>query len=327
LCDLPKSALFDAWLWHVLHCWAVLRRLISPKRRHLQSFRLLALASMLLPRPVVAEPSGASDPSLTRAACALAFEDAQRLRNAARYLDANREVLKCTNPSCGAALSEECGKIHGELQAATPSVVFAVRDNTGGELASASVKIDSDGSAPSLDGKPVPIDPGSHTFTFHADGFEPQAQSVVIRAGERFRPITIVLQPLSTNPARAPSPNAFEPTLSSNDTSRAAVPLPVYVLGGVAAVGVAGFVGFRWWGSRDFDELSRGCKPDCSSSSVDAVRQKYAISTVSLAVGGAATAAAITWYFAAKPSASSNSARLQIWSSADGASARFSTRF
>ena len=293
--------------------------------RHVQTFRLLALIFMLLPRLAFAQPSTAPNVGLSKADCAQAFEAAQRQRNASRYLEASREALKCANPSCGVVLSEECGKIYSELQDVTPSVVFAARDAAGGEIASASAEIDDDASALALDGKAIPIDPGNHTFRFHADGFAPQSQALVIRAGEKLRPITVVLQPISTHASASPTPAAAAPL--PRDTPRASVPRGVYVLGGVAAVGVGGFVGFRWAGSRGFDELARTCKPDCSSSSVDGVRQKYLLSTISLAVGGVAAAAAVTWYIAAKPSSAANSARLQVWSSADGVSARLTTPF
>jgi hypothetical protein len=188
------------------------------------------------------------------------------------------------------------------------------------------VRIGDDGSSQPLDGKPVALDPGSRTFVFEADRFEPQTQTAVVRAGERFRPTVVVLQP----PARAaapPSASGPSGTDSRDRASRARVPLGVYVLGGAAVAGVGSLVGFRWWGAHDFDELSRTCKPDCSSSSIDAVRQKYVVSTVSLAVGAAAAAGAVTWYFAAQPSGASSSAGLQVWPSADGVSARFAAPF
>jgi hypothetical protein len=301
---------------------------MSLELRHLQTFRLLALTPLLLPRLAVAQPSAAPNTNPSKADCAQAFEAGQRLRNASRYLDARREVLICANPSCGVVLSEECGKIYSELQDVTPSVVFAARDAAGDEIASASAEIDDDASALALDGKPIPLDPGSHTFRFQAEGFAPQSQSLVVRAGEKLRPITVVLQPISAHVRATPTPVPASIASSPRDTSRASVPLGVYVLGGVAAVGVGGFIGFRWSGSRDFDELARTCKPDCSSSSVDSVRQKYLLSTISLALGGAAAVAAVTWYIAAKPSSTANnSARFQVWSSADGVSARFTTPF
>jgi hypothetical protein len=294
---------------------------MSLTRCHTTSLRRLILASMLLPRLAPAQQANAA--SVSKVECAQAFENAQRLRNSARYLEATREVRTCVNPSCGAALMEECGKIYGELEAATPSVVFAARDGGGKELSRTTVRIDDGGSPLALDGKPVALDPGSHTFVFSAEGFPPQTESAVIRAGERFRPIAVVLQ--APPPSRPPT--SVADTSSRDLGPRPRVPLGAYVLSGVAVAGVGGFVGFRLWGAHDFDELSRTCKPDCASSSVDAVRQKYLVSTVSLAVGAAAAVGAVTWYFAARPSAADGSARVQVSPSADGVSARFSTSF
>lgn len=284
--------------------------------------RWLALSLVLLPRVGLAQQQSsgrAKSPSKTE--CVEAFEQAQRSRNASRLLEANRQVLTCSNPACGALLSEECGKMYGEIQVATPSVVFAARNSAGQEIAGASVRVDASEGALSLDGKPVAVDPGNHDFKFLAEGFEPQVQSVIIRTGERFRPITAVLKPLARASA---SPRPDEP---ANGAPRAGVPLGTYVLGGVAALGVGGFVGFRIWGSHDFDDLSNRCKPDCSSSSVDSVRQKYLISTLSLAVGAAAAVGAVTVYLVAQPSAPERSARIQVLSSGDGISARFSAPF
>jgi hypothetical protein len=199
---------------------------MSFKLRHLQTFRLLALTPVLLSRLALAQPEAvAPSTSLSKADCAQAFEEAQRLRNASRYLNASREALQCANPSCGAVLSEECGKIYSEVQDVTPSVVFAARDGAGREVASASAEIDDGASALSLDGKPIPIDPGSHTFRFSADGFAPQSQSLVIRAGEKLRPITVVLQPVSNNAIASPTPAPSSAAPPHRDTPRASVPL------------------------------------------------------------------------------------------------------
>jgi hypothetical protein len=288
----------------------------------------LALAFSFAGRLATAQQPGAggSPPPVSRAECARAFEESQRLRNASRYLEANREVLQCTNPACGAALSEECGKIHAEIQAATPSVVFGVRDRSGRELAGASVAIDQGARTVTIDGKPVAIDPGIHSFSFSAKGFQPRAESVVILAGERYRPITVALEPagtqLSSSEAQASmqSSQAAEPSASSP-------PLGSYVLGGVALLSVGAAVGLRVWGANEFDTLSRECKPDCSQSSVDSVEQKYLLSNIALAVGGAAAIAGIAVYVFASPKASLPTAALRVSQSNHGVSASITTGF
>lgn len=267
------------------------------------------------------EPSGP-----TRSECAQAFEESQRLRNAARYLEANQQALRCANPSCGAALSEECSKIYNELEAATPSVVFAARDAAGNELANVSVRIDDGATEHVLDGKPVALDPGNHTFTFRGEPFAEQVQAAVIRTGERFRSITVVLEPRNGKASGTASVSSdLEPTRADEAPHR--VPVGVFVLGGVAAIGIGGFVGFRLSGANDFDQLSSSCKPDCRESEVDAVRQKYLFSSISLAVAGAATVAGVSWYFLSRPDRPNTAARLELRPSSGGMTARVSAPF
>jgi hypothetical protein len=258
-------------------------------------------------------------------ACARSFEQSQRLRNGSHYLAASEEVLKCANLGCGEALFGECTKIFGELQTATPSVVFVARDSAGNELTNVAVAIDGKPNSSVLDGKPVRVDPGNHEFSFSSTGFMSTEQVFLIRAGEQFRPLSVAL--LHAQPGLKSEPQAT--SQSANDNAAAAagsVPLASYVLGGVGVLGLGAFVGFRVAGSNTFDTLSRQCKPTCSTSSIDGVRQKYLISDIALGVGAAATVAALTVYFTA-PRAKAAQAALLVSPMADGLVARVAGRF
>jgi hypothetical protein len=297
---------------------------MKPSFRRRRVSLLTGLTSLLVASFAAAqEPAVEGTPPISRVECARAFEDSQRLRNATRYLEATREVLLCTNPECGIAVSEECVKIYGELQAATPSVVFGARSGAGLELRDAQVVID-DGSEPvRIDGKPVAIDPGNHTFSFSADGFAPQVQNVVILAGERFRAITATLAPIGVVPGSAAPPSL---ATDGSDTRAPGPPLGSYVLGGVAVLSVGAGVALRILGANEFDDLSRECKPECSQGSVDAVERKYLLSNVALAVGGAAAIAGVVVYFVSAGS-SRPSASLLVGPSGSGVSARVTAAF
>jgi hypothetical protein len=293
-------------------------------------WRRVSLLTCLTPLLVASfaaaqEPVVEGTPPISRVECARAFEDSQRLRNAARYLEATREVLLCTNPACGIAVSEECVKIYGELQLATPSVVFGARSGAGLELRDARVIIDGGSEPVRIDGKPVAIDPGSHTFSFSADGFAPQVQSVVILAGERFRAITATLAPVGAVAPGSAAPPSLAAT-DGSDTRAPGPPLGSYVLGGVAVLSVGAGVALRIWGANEFDDLSRECKPECSQGSVDAVERKYLLSNVALAVGGAAAIAGVVVYFVSARS-SQPSASLLVGPSGGGVSARVTASF
>jgi hypothetical protein len=270
------------------------------------------------------EPEGAHpEPSQFKLACARSFEQSQRLRNESHYVAASDEVLKCANLSCGEALFNECTKIFGELQTATPSVVFAARDSAGNELTNVAVAIDGKPNNSVLDGKPVRVDPGNHEFSFSSNGFMATEQVFLIRAGEQFRPLSVVL--LRARPRPGPEPQATSQSASENGAPGSA-PLASYVLGGVGVLGLGAFVGFRVAGSNSFDALSRDCKPTCSTSSVDSVRQKYLISDLALGVGAAAAVAALTIYFIS-PREKTSQAALLVSPTADGLVARVAGRF
>ncbi|MEP7049083.1 MAG: hypothetical protein ABJB12_01970 [Pseudomonadota bacterium] len=240
-----------------------------------------------------ASAAGADQPAPVREkvsefklACSRSFEQSQRLRNGSQYVAASDEAAKCANPKCGEALFDECSKIYDQLQTALPSVVFGVRDDSGGELTRVIVTMDGQPSRNLLDGKPVSVDPGSHRFAFASDGYQRAEQAVLIRAGEQLRPINAVLR-RATNGQVAPP---------SDEESPRSVPLASYVLGAVSVVGLGAFVGFRMAGASRFDALDRECKPTCTQSAVDNARQKYMISDVALGVSLAAVAAAVTVY-------------------------------
>jgi len=268
--------------------------------------------SASLPASVRAEEGTAAPATkepLSKAQCAEAFEQSQVLRNSFQYVAATAQALRCASLECGSVLSEECNRIYGELQAATPSIVLGARSEGGGELRGVSVRVDGGARPVTLDGTPLLLDPGDHEFAFSAPGFEPLEQRVVVLAGERFRPIIGVLKkeaPLAESVPDVPPPQ------------RRKTPLLSYALGGVGVLGFAGFVGFRVAGAAKYDDLAQSCKPACTSDAVDRVRQKYTLSYVALGLGAAASVAAVTLYLTAPSEPARASASLRIERTPDG---------
>ena len=245
-------------------------------------------------------PSSAAEAAATvqdeKLACAQSFETAQRLRNEVRYLAANGELLKCANPTCGDALFYECSKMYSELQAAIPSVVLAASDPKGNEMFDVQVTVDGEALVERLDGKPLPLDPGNHVFVFTAANAAPVEHRLVIRAGEKFRQVSVVIgsETQSTGPSALPQVTPTEPAR----VKPRQIPIMSYVLGGVGVVGIGGFVALRVIGSSDYDTLKNGCAPECPDSDVDAVKQKYTFSYVALGVGAASLVGAAVVYLA-----------------------------
>jgi hypothetical protein len=299
--------------------------LFSSPWRRVAGVVAAACASLpALARGEEAAAVGSPSAPVSKAECAEAFEQSQRLRNSFRYVAATAKALRCANPECGAVLSEECGKLYSELEAATPSIVLGARNEDGEELRSVAVSIDGEARRLPLDGTPLLLDPGNHEFTFIADGFEPLRQTVMILAGERFRPVIGELESKHV-PPDTEAPKARQETGPRGE--RAGPPLASYVLGGIGVVGFAGFVGFRMAGANEYDSLARDCQPTCAQESVDAARQKYVFSYVGLAIGGAASIAAVTLYLASPSKRSPASATLQLRQLPSGMAAHLTGHF
>jgi hypothetical protein len=299
------------------------KRLLRPL-----SYAAAAFVS-LLKAPASAQEPAAAEPATDKAACAHSFEQAQRDRNDAHYLTATKELLTCSNPRCGDAIFQECTKMYTELQEATPSIVFAARDPKNGELSDVTVVMDGQTAKTQLDGKPLLVDPGNHTFKFSAASYLPVERQILIRAGEKFRQVSVVLSPEhpEPEPAAAPPPTSGAAPVTAAISPRPRhVPVASYVLGGVGVLGIAGFALFRVSGKSDYDHLHETCVDTCPKSSVDPVRQKYLFSDIALGVGSAALVGAVLVY-ALQPTHSEPSVAVALGPAPGGAAASLAGRF
>jgi len=300
----------------------------SVARTLLAAIRILApcavLAGAATPARAQSAPadtsSASASPAKDAVTCESAFERAQHERNAGRYVAALSSAVNCTNPVCGDALFNECGRVYAELQSAIPTVVLGARDATG-DLYDVQVSVDGQVLLERLDGRPVPLDPGPHKFTFHAAGHAPVERDATVRAGEKYRQIAAIFGP--AEPQLAPPGMAVG--AQSAPTPSRQIPVASYVLGGVGLIGIGGFVAFRVIGARDYDTLQQGCAPTCPSSDIDQVKQKYTLSYVSLGVGAAALASAVVVYFAQGDSATKTG--LSVSPTRDGMTAHVVTHF
>jgi hypothetical protein len=283
----------------------------------------IALAPFLTTKPSRAEQPDARQ---LKIACAKSFEQTQRLRNDSHYVAATEEALKCARQSCGEALFDECTKIYGELQTATPSVVLSARTPNGDELTQVSVSLDGKPVLDQLDGKPLRLDPGNHSFSFSNAEHGSIEHEYLIRAGEQFRAITVDFASQKPSHGAAAPDTDGEPNPGAPGAPAHRPPLASYVLGGVSVLSLAAFVGFRVAGSNEFDARARDCKPTCTSSQVESVRQKYVISDLALGVSAAAAAAAVTIYLVS-PAEQAPRAALQLTPVNQGLVAHFAGHF
>ncbi len=227
----------------------------------------------------------ASDPKVR---CATAYEQAQRTRKDGALLASREHLLVCAEEACPAILRSECVKWLGEVELATPSVIVVAEDATGAEIVDVTVTIDGARVLERLDGRALPLDPGVHVFRVERASGEVIEQKVLVREGEKRRPVSVRFGASAT-----PAAPIDRPTPS--------VPTGTWVLGAVGVVGLGAFAAFQISGRSQKSDLD-ACAPRCHPDEVDSVRRTFVYGDVALGVGVAALAgAAIVWI--AQPSA------------------------
>ena len=257
----------------------------------------------IYPTLVLVFVGGASLGSVATAAesatCADSYEKAQEEKAAGHLKAALVRLKSCIDPTCPKFIRDDCLRWMDQVESALPTVVFAARRD-GKDLTDVGISCDGEPLLSSLDGKAVPLDPGSHDFSFNVPGFAPIKRQMLIREGEQNRIIDVefgiphesVASPTSTASADAGRPG-------ERGTFTRYLP---YGLAGLGALGVAGFALFGIEGNSQKGELEGSCSPYCHSSQVDSVRTKYLLADTCLAVG-LVSAGVATYLFLTRHSA------------------------
>jgi hypothetical protein len=227
-----------------------------------------------------------------REVCANAAEQGQQLRDEGKYRRAREQMLVCAREVCPGAIRSDCGKWLTELDRDAPTVVLGARDQKGSDVMDVKVSLDGAPLIERLDGKPVLVDSGEHTFKFEAKDGSVREERVLLRAAEKARPIIATFGSSSTSTpsggggttAQADQPERSEPSL-----------VPVIIVGAVGVVGLASFATFGIMGKGEVDDL-QGCKPNCKQADVDKARTKLIIADISLGVGVVALGVAAFMY-------------------------------
>jgi hypothetical protein len=238
--------------------------------------------------------------------CFRAVDDGQKLRTARKLVAARDKFIECARPVCPALIRKDCAEWLSEAQATMPSVVFGATDASGKDILNARVLVDGVLLTDKLDGSSVFVDPGPHDYRFEWPGHGSVAQPIVIREGEKSRLISVKFPP--------------EEATAGLSSQKRSIPAGVFVFGGLAIAGFAGFTGFYLSSDSDVSHLRSTCAPTCPSSDVDSVRTRLTVSYVSLGVGIASAGFATTWFFFSRGS-KKESAALSVVPAPGGGSA------
>jgi hypothetical protein len=259
--------------------------------------RSFAWGAVILVTPLSALPRVANAAPSSKAQCIAAAESTQDLRDKKQLLAAKEQVVICANDACPKVVRTECIAWLREIEAATPSLVFAARDEQNRDLVDTKILLDGKVVAEKLDGSSIALDPGEHTVRWEPrnPAIAPVQQQFVVALGEKNRVLTASLKPAATATATsaATPPPERPPTISlpPQAPSRSAQP---WIAGGVGVLGLATFGVFQALARSEKSDLESGCGKthSCPDGDVAPVRTKFLISGAGLGVGvvGLATA-------------------------------------
>jgi hypothetical protein len=225
----------------------------------------------------------ADDAAEIKSSCIKSYEEAQELRQQTRFVEARSTLKLCARQECPVIVRTDCAKWLEEIEGALPSVVIRATID-GVDTLDVKVIVDGKESKVRLDGKAMTLDPGPHKFRFETKGFPPIETSLTIREGERYRAL----------PADFKSPNAGGGTAVHVPTKRP-IPVTVWIFGGVAVAGAAGFTALGLAGNSRKDSLKTECAPFCKESDASGVETRWLAADISLGV--AAVSLGLAGYF------------------------------
>lgn len=200
-------------------------------------------------------------------ACTTLAEDGQRLRAAGKLIDARDRLMACSATECPQVVRADCAQWASEVLASTPTIVIDAKDTSGNDVADAKVFIDDKRVADRIDGRPIPVDPGSHRIRLERADGSTGSQSIVAKENAKSREVKIVLGAPS-EPERSPS--LVEPQAKTGGWG------PLHYVGlGLMIVGAIGITyGFTTYVSyrseetdlrnkfNDSEAAARGCASD-----------------------------------------------------------------
>lgn len=221
-------------------------------------------------------------------ACIDAYEQAQRLMQGGKLRAARDKLLVCSRESCPKVSQNDCAAWLRDVARDMPSMVIVAQDAAGQDMADVRVSVDGEIVADRLDGRALPVDPGSHDLKLEARGRHVE-QKLLLRAGEQNRRI-VVQFPDDRPPSMVAGPKAATSPITPAEAPEGSRPIPasVWILGGVSAVALASFTVFAITGKGQ-----ESCVPACTSSEVSDFRSSYLVADISLGIGVVAAGAAL----------------------------------
>lgn len=177
------------------------------------------------------------------------------------------------------------------------------------------VQLDGIAIDPAAYGAPTPVDPGDHTVSASAPGFETWSSKIAIAQNGDAQSIDVPMLNPETNAAPAPAPIAASPPAGANPPTDSAGSIDsrrrtaAYVLGGVAVAGLGVGTIFGIKTLSDWSDRNANCPGGrCNQTAVDdygSAKTAAIVSDISFGVAVVAAAAGTYLYLTSKRSGTS----------------------
>lgn len=264
--------------------------------------RLLAAASLAFVVVASSASVAAPNPPASADACVRLSERGLAARDKGLLREARGHFISCAADTCPRTLRVDCSRWLEEVEATLPSIVAGAREEGGIDLFDVKVLVDGVVAVEPQQGKAIALDPGPHVVRFERPGAEPVEIKIMLRAGERNRPVLASFT--KRDPAVAPPPAtlADEPWHAKNEKSEKkdekhrGPPVLAWVFGGIGIAGIGAFTGLAISGSSEKDRLRGVCSPNCTDNDVGSLKGQYIAADISLGIGIVALGLA-TYFF------------------------------
>jgi hypothetical protein len=259
--------------------------------------------------------------------CVDANSKAQLSRRSGKLQAAREELRSCAESRCPSMVRDDCAQRLDEVNRIQPTIVFDGKDGRGNDVIAAAVTVDGHPLADKLDGSPLNVDPGPHTFEFVVAGQPPVERSFVLKEGEKGRveriafgpaPAPVPLPAVAAPPApESPPPPAVESSGHGLGAAKVSgIVIAALGLGGIAAGAAYGLLAESAWSRSKSECGAADCpastRPQAVSNRQTAVTDGT-VSTVGFIAGGALFVGGITIALASpSPGAHAPGAALRV---------------
>jgi hypothetical protein len=217
-------------------------------------------------------PASSAEPN----ECLKSSEQGLAARDAGKLREARKQFVVCAADNCQPkALRIDCARWLEEVEASLPTVVFGAKDARGADLFDLSVTVDGEKVSGHESGKAFPFDPGPHVVRFEQANGTTVEEKILLRAGERNRPIIAKFGAKKEDPKPPPPPPPQEQS----------IPTSTIVLGVLGLGAMGSFTFFAVTGSQEKENLKGTCGSRCSDDQISTLKTRYIVADVSLGVG------------------------------------------